>query len=193
MADGEQVVLVLAAFILDEDLRALSLVVDAVGGQDRRQEVPLGQVLVVCYCQAHVGGLVVGTRAVDLVTLLRVGVTRGVAQVLVLALVVAAVSAGVAFEHHEGLAGVCRVSEGVRVAEREARVLGLVLVQLSVRLQQLGVLEAVEGHAVLVGVDLAQRLGDDGVRGNSAAAGVALLDVVERGGRVEHVHLVRPS
>ncbi len=123
-------------------------------------------------------------------SVLGVGVAGLVAEVLGLALVFAAGAAGVAFEDHEGLARVGRVSERVRIAEGEAGVLGLVLVHLAVRLQQLGVLEAVEGDAVLVGVDLAQRLGNGGVRGDSAAAGVPLGNVVERGGRVEHVDLV---
>ncbi len=51
-------------------------------------------------------------------------------------------------------------------------------------------LEAVEGHAVLVGVDVTQGLGDGSVRGDPAAAGVALGHVVEGGGGVEDVDVV---
>ena len=50
--------------------------------------------------------------------------------------------------------------------------------------------EAVKAHAVLVGVDVSQCLGDHGIRGDAAASGVALGNVVERGCRVEDVDVV---
>ena len=83
-----------------------------------------------------------------------------------------------------------RVYERVGVPEGEPWVLGLVLVHDAVRLKEFGVLEAVEAHAVLVSVDVAQRLGDHGIRGDSAAAGVALGNVVERRCGVEDVDVV---
>ena len=82
VADGEEVGLA----VLEHELRPLGLVGDAVRRQDRRQELPLGELVVLRLREADVADLVGRTRGVDLVDGLGVGIALAVAEVLLGAL-----------------------------------------------------------------------------------------------------------
>ena len=152
VADSEEVVLA----ILHVYLRPLGLIGHTVCRQDRRQELPLGKVGVLCFRQTDITDLVSRTRPVHLRNGLGVGVTLLIAEILIGALGRRSRHGRITLEDHICLARVSRIFEGERVAEVEVGVLPGGLVVSAVGLQgRNDLVEAGELHAVLVGMHTA--------------------------------------
>lgn len=175
VADREQVVLA----VLQIDLRTLGLIVDTVRRQQRRQELPLGQLRVRRDREADIGLLIHCAQVHHRVQILAIRIVRRVAEIGFGAGARAARAARVALEHHVRVARMRGIGEHERIAERVVSVLLARLVHLAFRLQQrLVIVESREPYMLVVRVDVTVRARDD--RDRRRDVGAAGRRAIER-------------